>query len=84
MPATVTLVTKPTADEEVRQSVVRLLQETLDEAVRGEIDTIVLILGHPDGDWSDKCSSTNKLSAAIGRLEITKHEWVVQYLKNRE
>lgn len=84
MTAPIALVPKPKADEEVRESVVRLLRDSLEQAERGEVDTVIIILGHPDGEWSDRCSSTEKLSAAIGRIEITKQEWVAKYLKERD
>lgn len=77
------LVTKPTADAEVKASVLRVLRETLEQAERGEIDCVVMILGHPDGEWTDRTSETVKFSEAIGRLEITKSEWIAQYLRNR-
>jgi hypothetical protein len=79
----VTLVSKPKASDEVRESVVRLLRESLEQAERGEVDTVIIILSHPDGEWSDRCSNTDKLSTAIGRLEITKQEWIAKYLKER-
>jgi hypothetical protein len=80
----IALVPKPKAADEVRESVVRLLRDSLEQAERGEVDTVIIILGHPDGEWSDRCSNTDKLSAAIGRLEITKQEWIAQYLRARE
>jgi hypothetical protein len=79
----IALVPKPKAADDVRESVTRLLRDSLDQAERGEVDTVIIILGHPDGEWSDRCSSTEKLSAAIGRLEITKAEWVAQYLQDQ-
>lgn len=83
MGSPIALVPKVKADDEVRESVTRLLKTSLDEAERGEIDTVIIILGHTDGEWSDRCSSTTKLSEAIGRLEITKQEWIAQYLRER-
>jgi hypothetical protein len=80
---TIALVPKAKAADDVRESVTRLLRDSLEQAERGEVDTVIIILGHPDGEWSDRCSSTQKLSAAIGRLEITKQEWVAEYLRNR-
>jgi hypothetical protein len=84
MNSPVALVPKPTAADEVKESVVRLLRDTLAEAERGNVDCVIMIVGHPDGAWSDRCSSTTRMSEAIGRLEITKQEWVQQYLENRE
>lgn len=82
--APVALVPKPKAADEIRESVMRLLRDSLEQAERGEVDTVIIILGHPDGDWTNKSSYTDKLSAAIGRLEITKQEWIEKYLRNRD
>lgn len=84
MSAPVKLVTKPTAADEVRESVTRLLRDTLAEAESGEIDCVAIIIGHTDGEWSDRCSTTTRFSEAIGRLEITKQEWIAQYLAERK
>lgn len=84
MGASVTLVTKPTAAEEVRESVIRLLRKTLDEAEAGQIETVIIIGRAPDGEWINRASETNHFSDAIGRLEITKAEWIAQYLEQRK
>ena len=84
MTAPVALVPKPKAADEIRESVMRLLRDSLEQAERGEVDTVIIIVGHPDGDWTNKSSYTDKLSAAIGRLEITKQEWIEKYLRNRD
>lgn len=83
MSAPIQLVTKPKVEDEVRESVLRALRQTLEQAEAGEIDTVIMILGHPDGEWSDRCTSTTKLSEAIGRIEITKQEWIAEYLRGR-
>jgi hypothetical protein len=80
----VSLVTKPTADKEVQESILRLLREALEEAERGEIDNLIMIIGTPAGEWTDRASDTVKFSEAIGRLEITKQEWIAKYFKGRE
>jgi len=81
--APIKLVTNPTASEEVKESVVRLLRDTLTEAEAGQIDCVAIIIGRVDGQWLDRCSTTMCFSEAIGRLEITKQEWIEQYLRNR-
>ena len=77
---TIALVPKQKTSDEVRKSVVKVLKEALDLAEAGEIDTAIIILGHTDGEWSSGCSSTENVSEAIGRLEITKQEWISSYL----
>jgi len=69
------LVTPPKAADDVRESVVRILRNALAEAETGNVDTVVVIMGHPDGDWSNKCSTTLKFSEAIGRMFIAMQEW---------
>lgn len=78
----VSLVNKATADEEVKESVIRLLRETLEQAEAGEVDSILMIVGSPSGEWLDKASETVKFSETIGRLEISKQEWINRYLRD--
>lgn len=76
-----TLVAKPKASDEIRDSVIALLRKTLAEAERGEIDFVALVAGSADGDWIPRISTVGKLSLAIGRIEIAKQEWILDYLK---
>jgi hypothetical protein len=78
------LVAKPTAEDDVRESVIRLLRKTLEEAEAGEVDSLVMIVGCPNGEWSDRASETVKFSEAIGRLEITKQDWIARFMRDRE
>ena len=80
----IALVTKPSATDEVRESILRVLRETLAEAEAGNIDTVIMILGHPNGEWTDRTSGTNRFSDAIGRLEITKADWIKGHLARRD
>jgi hypothetical protein len=82
MTAPIVLVTKPTASDEVRKSVVDLLRDTLAEAESGNIVTLVMIIGHPDNQWSNRSSVTQNTSEMIGRLEITKQSILTEFLKN--
>lgn len=66
------LIPKPTASDEVKQSVVDILETVLAEARAGEIVSLVVIAGHPDETWSEWQSCTEHSSAMIGRLEIAK------------
>jgi hypothetical protein len=78
------LVSKPTASDEVRESIIKVLRDTLNEAVAGEIRSVVVLAEYADGEWINRASDTLEFSKAIGRLEITKQEWVAQYLKNKD
>jgi hypothetical protein len=63
--------------EETRQSVVALLESLLDDARKGEIDTIMVVSHYVNGPpWRNSASQTEILSEAIGQLEILKHKWL--------
>lgn len=79
----IALVAKPKIDEQIREDVTLLLRETLAQAERGEIQSVAIILENTDGNWSNCVSDAMKFSDAIGRLEITKQEWIAQYLRER-
>lgn len=74
------LVTGPTASELVRADLVQLLERTLEEARRGEITELFMILRHPgDDEWSDRSTPTQGFAGWIGRLEITKQSWITLF-----
>lgn len=73
---------KPTPDEQIKESVMKVLKEALAEAEKGEISDIVIIAVHPDGAWSDWQSSTNHASAMVGRLDIAKHKRILNILQD--
>lgn len=79
MTTPIALVSKPTAAEEVRTSVIDVLRETLAQAEAGEIDSVAMILGHPDDTWSDRYSGVLNFSSVIGRIEILKLKWIRQH-----
>lgn len=78
---TLTVIPKKTIDAENKESVVRILKTTLEEAERGEIGTVIVIAEQPSGHWVNRTSNTVIFSEAIGRLEITKQEWIKAYLE---
>ena len=75
------LVPEAVAEDEVRESVLAVLQEMLGMAEAGVLNTVIVIAGRVDGDWMNRYSETVCFSEAIGRLEITKQEWVKNYMK---
>ena len=77
----VVLVPKPTADDDTRKSVVRVLRHALDEAEAGNIITVIIIAENVSEEWMNWASETISLSKTIGRLEITKVELVERFLK---
>ena len=74
------LIAKPTVADEVRKSAVDILNKMLAEAESGQITTLVVIVGRPDGTWGDYFSGSENCSTLIGRLEIMKHELIAKYL----
>lgn len=77
-----TLVTKPTLADEIKEGVVKLARTVLEDAEAGNASTLLVICVRPDGTWSREWSGTQEMAAMIGRLEITKQEWIAQYSKN--
>ncbi len=76
------LATRPLVIDEVRESVTRLLREALEKAEAGKVDCVIIILGHPDGTWTDLASETVEFSKAVGRLEILKHKWIARFVEH--
>jgi hypothetical protein len=79
---TIKLVTPPTAEDDVKASIIKLLETTLTEAKAGELRSIIIIAAHINNGWIDRASETLIFSEVIGRLEIMKQRWVKQYLEN--
>jgi len=77
----VALVPKPTADAEVRQSVIDHLREILAMAEAGEIKTSLVIAEHTNGEWSNRWSGSTEFTKTIGQLEVTKYEMIKQYVE---
>lgn len=74
------LVTGPTVAETIRAEVIELLERALDEARRGEVTEVFMILKHPGTNkWSDLATSTQSLTDWIGKLEVTKHAWIEHF-----
>ncbi len=57
MPTKLTMVTVNPVTMTPHPNVVEFLERTLEEAKRGEIDGIVMLLSHPDGETSDRWAS---------------------------
>jgi hypothetical protein len=80
MSAPINLVPPPTPADIVRESVVATLRQTLEEAERGEIECVAIVICRPGGAWKPRVSTTDNFSGMIGRLEIAKYEWIADYL----
>ena len=80
---TIKLVTPPTAEDDVKASIIKLLETTLAEAKAGQLKSVVLIAAHIDDSWIDRASETTNFSIVIGRLEIMKQRWIKQYLDGK-
>lgn len=64
----------------LNSDVIETLEKALEEARRGEIASIVIVAAHPLHGWSHEQSGVTDFSAAIGRLEILKQEWIARYV----
>ena len=81
MTEVVSLVSKATAEDQVRQSVITVLRETLAEAETGNIDGVAMILSHPDETWTHRGSEHMEFSRMIGRFEMLKHQWIAEHFE---
>ena len=84
MTSVVSIVPKPTADEEVRKSVVETIEWALTAANAGGVTSVVIIALHPDGSWSDWHSATNEGSHIVGCLELAKYKRAASLLNTEE
>lgn len=80
----IVLMAKPTAAEEVRQSVVEVLQEMLALAEAGGVDGVAIIVSHVDGTWTNRGSEHMEFSRLVGRFEIMKHQWIAEHLEREK
>ena len=78
------LAAKQTTADEIKTRIVGLLLKTLEEAKEGNIDAIILIAQQPGGEWVNRTSDTMRLSDMIGRLEVTKHELIANFLESEK
>lgn len=77
----VELVPKPSLDDEIKDGAVKLARTVLKDVEAGNVTTLLVIAVRPDGTWSREWSGTAEMAAMIGRLEITKQEWIAEYSK---
>jgi hypothetical protein len=75
------LVTPPTMADEIREGILKLSQEVLKDAETGTLQTLLVVCVRSDGSWSREWSGTPEFAAMIGRLEITKQEWIAEYAR---
>lgn len=77
----VELTPKPRLADEIRESALKLAREVVADIEAGNVTTLLVIAVRPDGSWSREWSGTPEMAAMIGRLEITKQEWIMEYSK---
>jgi hypothetical protein len=70
----------PTADDEIKESMIKMLEDTLAEARAGDITEVVMLIQHADPEeWSDRAGMTDNIMRWVGRLETTKLDWIAKY-----
>lgn len=70
----------PRAADDIKASVVKLLEELLVEAKAGDITELCILIQHADPrEWSDRSSMTENIMGWVGRLELTKLDWIAKY-----
>jgi len=72
-----------TVEKEISESVVNKLQILLEKAKNGEITELLAIYKCTDGTWDNTSTETLHFSEWIGRLEITKLDWIAIMKDNR-
>ena len=77
----VKLAPKPTLPDEIRDAAIKLAKQVLEDVEAGNVTTLLVIAARPDGSWSREWSGTMEMAEMIGRLEITKQEWISAYSK---
>ena len=78
----VKLVAEPTLADDIKAGVVKLARAVLEDAEAGDASTLLVICVRPNGTWSREWSGTMEMAAMIGRLEITKQEWIAEYSRD--
>lgn len=78
------VVAKPTAAEDIKVEVIRLLEEKLAEAREGKISEVLILNRYvagadPDGnDWGMLATPSLHLTEWIGHLEQTQFDWMME------
>lgn len=83
-PVNLRIVSPPTATEETRADVVTHLKRALAEAESGNVNEVLILMCHANGEWSNLSSRTESILKWVGRLEITKLDWIGLYKRNPE
>lgn len=77
-----TLITKSAQiRDDIQKSVIGILEETLEQAKRGDITSVCIIVEHTNHHWSAPHSGSLDMGRTIGRLEMLKAAWVRKYLE---
>ena len=79
---TTKLVPKPSIENQIKEQVAKILRKLLTESEAGQIAAMLVICKRPDGSWYDERTSVMYFPDAIGRLEIVKHDWITQFIKD--
>lgn len=73
-------VVTPTVSQLTRESMIKVLEDTLEEAKKGDISEILMLIQHADPhEWSDRMSFSSHIPIWIGRLELTKLDLAAKY-----
>lgn len=75
-PKVIALVPAATADEENRIAVLDVLNSVIEEAEKGEVEEVVILIRHPGGEYSERATPTGFQRDWVGQLEILKQLWI--------
>ena len=71
----------PSVEEEVQQSLIKILEEALELVREGQVSSGIVILNRVDGCWHERFSETISVSRDVGRLEIIKQKLISKFLQ---
>jgi len=70
----------PSVSNEIRDSMIKLIEDLLEEAKAGDVTEVCILIQHADPkEWSDRSSMTENIMTWVGRLETTKLDWIAKY-----
>lgn len=76
------LVTKPNASQETRESMLRILNDMIERVKAGEIESLILLAKHVDQNWGHDYSGAVNFPYVLGQLEIAKFDWIKKYIES--
>lgn len=78
MTDSIRLIPKPTVDEEIRASVIKLLQEAMADVEAGKVLGVIILSKEVEGTWYHRASGSISVREEIGAIEILKWDRIAR------